>query len=829
MIINYIKLKNIRSYKNETINFPTGKVLLVGDVGAGKSTILLSIEFALFGIMKGDISGETLLRKGEKNGSVELSITVDNREYIIKRTLKKGKNSISQKEGYLIANSTKYELTPNELRSKIFNILGYSSESISKSKTILYRYTVYTPQEKMKEILFQKDEDRIDTIRHIFKLDKYKKIITNASIASKKIRDKRLQLEGFTSDIDSKLEKLKESTTKIETEKEKLKEIKSKAEEIERKTNEVKTKKEQLDKLDEERKKLENKAEILSNKIKTHIEQISSLNKNLDKNSSEIEKLKEKLKEIKEEHKIDSESELKSEIKNKINELSSKIKEKEELIRNKLLEKNNLENEQKYLKKELEDIEKDQNKKSELKKQASEKENQVNQFIKEIKDYEDKIEKLNKIKDKLEALQEEKYLILNETKKNTELMDKIESMNQCPLCLQEVTSEHKNKIKKEKTIENKENQTKLNKINSEIESINNSIQELESLKNKHATILTSIEWTKKQITDINQQINTIDESIKKIDIIKDKIENNKNRINEINKINFEDIKKEIENAKEHQKILYEIDKINSLMNEKERNIKETAESIKSIKAEIGKINIERRDINNQIQKLKESLKDYSQIKEEYETKQNELNEIKSDIKSKENEIKLLDSEYQNLKKEIDEKKKAIETTRKLKAIETWLSESFSNTITTIEKHILSKVYNEFNEYFIKWLSLLVNNENISGSLDENFKPVIEQNGYNIRIENLSGGEKTSIALSYRLALNRAINNLVDNIKTKDIIILDEPTDGFSTEQLDRVRDVLNELKVKQMIIVSHETKIESFVNNIIRIAKDNNISKVIQI
>jgi exonuclease SbcC len=92
--------------------------------------------------------------------------------------------------------------------------------------------------------------------------------------------------------------------------------------------------------------------------------------------------------------------------------------------------------------------------------------------------------------------------------------------------------------------------------------------------------------------------------------------------------------------------------------------------------------------------------------------------------------------------------------------------------------------------------------------------------------NLSGGEKTSVALAYRLALNKVINDLINNIKTKDIIILDEPTDGFSSEQLDKMRDVLQELDMKQLIMVSHETKMESFVQNIIRINKQEHNSQI---
>ena len=101
-----------------------------------------------------------------------------------------------------------------------------------------------------------------------------------------------------------------------------------------------------------------------------------------------------------------------------------------------------------------------------------------------------------------------------------------------------------------------------------------------------------------------------------------------------------------------------------------------------------------------------------------------------------------------------------------------------------------------------------------------------QNGYETEVSNLSGGEKTSLALAYRLALNKVINDVIENIKTKDLIILDEPTDGFSSEQLDKVREVIDMLHLSQVLIVSHETKIESFVDNVIRVRKEEHVSQV---
>jgi len=94
MLIKSLKLKNIRSYESQQIDFPTGSTLLAGDIGSGKSSILLAIEFALFGVKRPGLSGSSLLRHGKKEGEVELSFNLDGKDIIIKRRLKRGKEDI---------------------------------------------------------------------------------------------------------------------------------------------------------------------------------------------------------------------------------------------------------------------------------------------------------------------------------------------------------------------------------------------------------------------------------------------------------------------------------------------------------------------------------------------------------------------------------------------------------------------------------------------------------------------------------------------------------------------------------------------------------------
>lgn len=61
MILNSLVIDHIRSYNHEEVEFVKGISLFEGDIGSGKSTILMAIEFALFGL--GSQKAESLLSK----------------------------------------------------------------------------------------------------------------------------------------------------------------------------------------------------------------------------------------------------------------------------------------------------------------------------------------------------------------------------------------------------------------------------------------------------------------------------------------------------------------------------------------------------------------------------------------------------------------------------------------------------------------------------------------------------------------------------------------------------------------------------------------------
>ncbi len=686
MLLKSVKLENIRSYLNQEINFPTGSVLLAGDIGSGKSTILLAIEFALFGVKRKDLSGAALLRHGKKEGTVELNFTIDGKEIIIKRKLKRGKDDIKQEAGYIIINGIKEEGTHIELKAKILNLLGYPKDLVTKSKDLVYRYTVYTPQDLMKQILMEDKDVRLDTLRKVFNIDKYKRIRENSQIFIKELKEKRKNYEGKIEDLEEK--------KKIKKQKE------------------------------EETKKFE--------------EKLKELLPNLEKIKTELNENKELI--LKTENSIKNLNELKKEF--QLNELN---------LNNKL-EKRKSNN------KEIETFEKELNK---IKKELEGKEIvEIETLINEIEQKEKELRLMSNT-----ILEINKKLSEFETKKqhSNETREKISKIDQCPVCLQKVGEEHKNAIneKEQKLIDELEENIKLHKE-----------QEISA---------------KKKIEELNEKQNELRKKQTEIKVLL--------------------LKKESVKEKENKK--------QNLALQQER-----------IKQEIGNINIKKVGLNKQIEELKDIEKEYTRIKENLEKIQ--VNERKLEIEKHGLEVKKeeINKLITILDEEINKKLKTKQDLNKISQYQNWLEGYFINLMNIMEKHVMLQVYREFSDLFQQWFNILIEDETLNVGLDDEFTPFIEQNGYETNVENLSGGEKTAVALSYRLALNKVINDIIGEIKTKDILMLDEPTDGFSTEQLDKIRVVLEQLNIKQIIIVSHETKIESFVDSVILINKTEHISQV---
>jgi exonuclease SbcC len=681
MLLKKIKLHNIRSYKDQEIEFPEGSTLLMGDIGSGKTSILLAIEFALFGLQPGQ-KGQSLMRNNETEAQVKLELEIDNQTIIIDRKIEKSGKSMSQTETRIAINNEVFEGSVTEIKNKILSLLNYPPEFAKKTND-LYRFTVYTPQEEMKQIIMESNDTRLNTLRHVFGIDKYKRVEENIDLLTSKIRQEIRLKEVEKGSLEQKNQLVKEKQTQLAEQQLKIIEVdkeantltkirQDKQHEIDELTNKINEKKKLEYEKDKSEMTLSNKREILNNnerELKILYEQILSL-KNFSFDENEITLLK------------------------------SRIKTQEQLL-----------------------------------KEAND--NYII-LITIIQGNESKIKELKFLK------------------------EKISSLDKCTTCLQIVNEEHKKNIASKAsgemamlelaTNEKKEDKEKLSqeleKTRNLIDSLKQSLSEKEILKVK----LESLKEKQTKVSLIEKQKITI---ISDMDLIKKHIQS---------------IDSMLENFKVY---------------EKEYEIKN--KEMKEIILRENNVMIKKAETNKEIQFL-----------------QRQISDLELEIKR-----------IQDIEKKLNY----------MKELEFWLNNKFIELVLYTEKNVMLKLREDFSQLFSEWFSVLVS-DNITVRLDESFSPIIQQSDYDIEYDYLSGGERTAIALAYRLALNQTINSLLSKIKTRDLVILDEPTDGFSESQLDKMRDVLSQLKVKQLILVSHEQKIEGFVNNIIRFKKRDGITEI---
>jgi exonuclease SbcC len=200
MKIEIVQLENIRSHVKSTVPFAKGFNCLVGGLGCGKSSILYSIDFALFGDPVGR-SYEYLLREGTDAGKVTVQFVQNGKTYRLSRGLKRRGKGIGQDfdelqllEDERLISSVKSEAVAEQLRT----ITGLDRE--------LFRNIVWVKQEQLKDLLNAQPRERQTRLDELFGLSDYESAWSNLQGYQKEYEGERRAYEK-DSDVVS-LEKL---------------------------------------------------------------------------------------------------------------------------------------------------------------------------------------------------------------------------------------------------------------------------------------------------------------------------------------------------------------------------------------------------------------------------------------------------------------------------------------------------------------------------------------------------------------------------------------------------------------------------------------------
>ena len=165
MLITRIELENIKSYRHMTIDFRRGTTAISGANGAGKTTIVEAIGYALFDHLA--YNQGQFVREGEKNGRVVVHlIGNDDRPYTVERRCGAGAHWFI----YDVEADARLEQRA-DVMDKLHELFGIDRE---RSLTALFSDALGVPQGTFTAIFLQPASKRNATFNALLQIEDYK-------------------------------------------------------------------------------------------------------------------------------------------------------------------------------------------------------------------------------------------------------------------------------------------------------------------------------------------------------------------------------------------------------------------------------------------------------------------------------------------------------------------------------------------------------------------------------------------------------------------------------------------------------------------------------
>jgi DNA repair protein SbcC/Rad50 len=347
---------------------------------------------------------------------------------------------------------------------------------------------------------------------------------------------------------------------------------------------------------------------------------------------------------------------------------------------------------------------------------------------------------------------------------------------ECPTCGSKVNKDFESKVQhlitENKRIVSKINQYKKQKRKciENIEKLNeyhSKTKEIEHHRSLYEIVMNEILGYSTSITQLEQQKQDINNDMLSI-------KKKSGGYNELQNfiVNLEQKKQDVERQ---QQIHNELDILEKSRTDIERDLNKLKTQKERFYDIINKLNFEKTQKEIELSPLTSLKSSLLELKNKLDSLRIQHSELSKEVvKSKTSYME----NKEKLKRDVFENKEKLDKKRILDEYLHWIDQYYLPSIVNIENHVLELLRRRFDDHFQDWFEILVDDPSLMVNVDESFSPRITRNTNVQDYAQLSGGERTSIALAYRLALNSIVRE-VSFDKPVDLLILDEPTEGFS--------------------------------------------------
>lgn len=347
-------------------------------------------------------------------------------------------------------------------------------------------------------------------------------------------------------------------------------------------------------------------------------------------------------------------------------------------------------------------------------------------------------------------------------RENQKRTSQLRTENRCPVCLQELSEGYKNDLMQRILEENGAYQKEIGQLQHDVE-------ELQQLKNKASTALSSMQTLVLKTEDVKTRLDDESEALAELSRESD---------------------------------------------EKQKLITETRRQLENVRSEIS------RHDTTQLEEVKnhreEVFRQYYSLESDLRIKENRKNDL----------VKRLDE----IKERIDVAQQKIERMERIVKLV-----NIMGSIRDAYRNIQPKLRREFVKVLRNFVQQVLDNliggegTTLNILIDDTYSPFVKsEGGVEREVTSLSGGERTLLALAYRLGLGQ----LIMQSRTGhglNMLLLDEPTESLGREDgsIDRLAEAISRFKaIEQIIAVTHSEAFAEKAEHVIRLEKEAGVSRV---
>jgi DNA repair protein SbcC/Rad50 len=841
MILRSLRVRNIRSYTSGEFTFKPGTTLLTGDVGSGKTSLLYAIEMALFGFA--EVEPAYLVRHRTREAEVVLTLADQSHAYEFRRRFRRklshGKETFEIQENSFAIDGERTKYSATELRQRSIDLLGFPDNPNPRAHSDVWRWAVYIPQERMRDVLLQAPTERLETVRKALGLEQYQLAAENAQELSAELRRIAELYEAEAEQLKVWSDELPRWTTVRLTRSRELEELEraeapkrselAAAEEAHAQAESARLRADELHR-ESERLTRESsaKAEELRQKrarAQAHRSGVQTLRAGAEHAESSRQALAGRLGALATSEQRWRDIGMALEHSEKEERRNAQAQAERDAATHGLAEARD---QSTALASERERV-------AEALRGAESERPTREPPAPTPRDSPTILEELTRARTALD----EAHAHFAQAQHVAHDLEELMSAGSCPRCHQPVrpeefrshflTAHEGEREAAEELRTRRERVGILEEERSARERYERARERVEQVEKRCADLRAHLVGLERREEELDGHQRRAESSLgalaAEIELLRPRLEERSRLATE--RAALEQTLREDRGAAEQSARLAEEASGNraraELLEQEAAHLDAEVEAIARQRSSIEATRTELASAEAAAQGLIRSM---TEARSRRDSARAELERLLALIAGSRAALDEADRRIGEADRGVRSRSERLASSVHARQLAGWLAREFRESLLDLEHRRLAQAQAEFNRAFARYFSTLVEDPSLAARCDVAFAPAVEIDGERTPAEALSGGERTALALAFRLAMGRVVRS-VGRLQL-ETLILDEPTDGFSPEQVSRMGELLEELSIPQVLLVSHETQLAGVADEVIRIRKEGGKSELMR-